>query len=503
MVVSRLPKWKVYLYDLARRVDIFKRINTNDITFGIRPGESWIIRNLLTNFGKGEVLHKQRAFQYHEYVKTVEENQARCSKTEYRIAVKLSQIKKLHLEDLLMELAKLRKFAKEVGLTFNDTKGLSEDELVNKIVNACDPEKKYSEDFVGWYNSLPPELFDEAGEETATSEPETAGSDEMPSQDEMLEAIESAEDEETLRDIVNEYPSIFDVKTFKKLKDVEKLQEAMYETAQNFYSGGGEEAEAEPEKTEEAGEEVSKEDLLEGVQGTDDLDELKAIAKEFPDIFPGTIMRGRISAETLKTKMLECLGAESEPTAETLEAKIDEWSAMEIVDLKKLAKEMGVEFKPLGVKKDDLIEKMAEKWEETQGAGEEEAEVNQSLINKLIQAKDIDSLTKIAADLDIKLGLLEKKNPKKAGEKILAAITEAAPEPEKEKKPVGRPKLSAKKETAEKKTIFMTVAEMVGAKKSEDDIVKAVIPMFKELGKDRLWASSRIKQLIEIAKLEK
>ena len=502
-----IEKWKTYLYSLKRRIRIFQQININKITFKLLPGEIYIIKNLIKRFGKGGVLHKVKAYWYDEYISICEQNQSRISNKEYRIAVKLSGVKKLNLKELYMEVSELKKFGKEVGLKYADMKGMDAEDLIDKIIQEVNStgQESFSDEFVEWWENLDEKFFKKAEKSDKKDEKEP---EEDVDFDELIEVIEDAEDIETLVDVCDAY-DFFSKKT-AKIKDLEEMQEKMLEEIEAAMEKP--EEEKEEEKEEEVTDEV-KEELIEVITESDDVDELKELIGEFP-IFADVSTRGRVKAETLKEKMLKVLGvkeekklADKETTeANTLEELVEEWENTSLPKLKKVAKEMGVKVK-IGQSKEALMELMAEKYEETGGKVEakekEEAGITPTMIQDLVKEKDIDALVGIAKDMDIKLNVLQNKSAKRAGEKILSVLSEEKAKPE-EKKEIkrgrGRPPKAKEEKAVSKASIYETVRQMMKKDESKFKIQKAVLEIAKD--KDKDWAKNVVPVLMEVIELD-
>lgn len=565
----KLPKWKAYLYDLQKRWQIYKRIATRKPVdnFSLKPGDKLIIRKCLLRFGKGGSLRKNRAFFYDDFVNLVEKNQSRVLPKEFKIAVKISNIKKLKLESLFMEISELRKFGKEVGLTHADMKGMDEEDLIAAIIKNVDPKTKYSDEFVEWYDDLPEDTFDEDEEDEKPSkkkdkkkskknEDDDDDDDDKEVEfdpDEVIEAIEDADSIKELHSIVETYPEVFPEKLLKK-KDVESLQETM----KGIVEAVIEDAEEEEKSKKKKGKKVKEEDedekpkkkakkakdededdedegetklsdkdvkkLVKKIEEADDLDELKALVKKH-DVFDEVSTRGgKLKVETLKKNMLAALGIEEEdddedekPKAKKKEKKskkkevslADELEDKSSIELKRMAKELGIKVKDLD--RDEIIEKIIEAMEDNDDDDDKaEVELNPSLVKEMVKNKDLEGLQEAAESLDITLGSLEKRSCKRIGEKLIEALGEDSDSSKKKSKKKKdededdedeKPKKKSK-EKKSAKTPFMIIEEMVLEEEDEADIIKAVSDFFKEKGKDKKWIKERVKQLIEVVKVQ-
>jgi len=557
IIFIKLPKWKAYLYDLQKRWQIYKRIATRKpvANFSLKPGDKLIIKKCLLRFGKGESLRKNRAFLYDDFVNLVEKNQSRVLPKEFRIAVRISNIKKLKLESLFMELSELRKFGKEVGISISDMKQMDEDDLIAAIIKNVDPKTKYSDEFVSWYDDLPEDIFDEDDEDekpkkkdkkkSKVVEKDEDDDDETEfDPDDVLEAIEDADSIKELHSIVETYSDVFPEKLLKK-KDVESLQETMKGIVEEIIENAEDEEEEKPKKKsskikdekpkkkakktdddddDEGETELSEKDikkLVKKIEEAEDLDDLKALVKKH-DVFDEVSTRGgKLKVETLRKNMLAALGIDDEddedekPKKKEKKSKkkevslADELEEKSSIELKRMAKEMGIKIKP-DMDKDDIIEKIVAASEE-EDDDEKEVELNPSLVKEMVKNKDLEGLQEAAETLEIKLGSIEKRSCKRIGEKLIEALGEDSDSSKKKsKKKVDdddddedeKPKKKEKKGKKTEKTPFMIIEEMVLEEESEKDIIKAVTDYFEEKGKDKKWIKERVKQLIEVVKVQ-
>lgn len=506
----KLPIWKAYLYDLKERYRILKRINLRKWVPGfiVKPGDSLIIKHCLIKFGKGGVLSKQRAYIYNEFVKVVEENQSRVLTKEYELAVRLSKIKKLKLENIMSEMAEMKKFAKEVGMGISDYKGLDEEELLRAIIAKVDPKKqKYSKEFVEWYDEIPEEYF-EAPKDKKDKKGKDKEEDEVEfDKDEVADVIENADKIKELYEVIETFPDQFSQKLLK-IKDMEELQEKMTEVLEEMEdekptkkkdkkASKKEDKEEEPELSKK-----EKKEMIDLIQETDDKDDLKGIIKEYPSIFGDIELRGKATLEKLQKKMLIALGVEVEededekPTKKADKKKKskeddleEELNEMGFIELKKYAKKAGVSVPP-GTTKVKTIEMILEAAE---GGDKDEIELNPSIVKELVKEKDLEALQEAAKQMDITLKALEKRSCKAIGEKLIEALSE---KPEKSKKE----KLGGKKK--EKVSVWETVKEMVAEGETTLKIRKAIVPLLEEIGIDEDDAVKKAMVLIEVAKAE-
>lgn len=476
----KIPIWKLYLYDFVERFKYYRRINQGMYSplFKIKASEGNIIKNTLIKFGKGGVVQRENKFQIlMEYLKLVETNYYRVSLVDVKIAHKISPIKKIG-ETIMSELLKIKKFAKEVGLGFSDTKNLDEEGLVAKIVENIDAKGNYSKDFLKWYEKLEenyPSLFDSNGDKAEEVDMDT-----------IVDAIENADDIDELKEVLEIEIFAEAKKKLSKIKELEELQEKMMEVIQ--------ESASDDEK--KKGSDEVPEELVEAINEASEVDELKEICQsdEYKEFFSDISMRGRQKIENLKAKMLSALGIESEtgPSADELEAELNEMSD---VDLKKKAKELDIKAPALMTKKkkEELIAEIIEKCASCAAPEkEEEAEITPSMVKKAVLAKDLDTLHAMCEAIGYKPKILEKKNSKVLGEKILEAISESAPKEKKDKK-----------DKKEKVNIYSAIEALVKEGKKSFAIIKEVTPLFEALGQDdKDFIKEKVKAMIEIAEME-
>jgi hypothetical protein len=512
----KLPKWKAYLYDLKERVRIFKRINLRKWVpgFNVKPGDVMIIKNCLKKFGKGEVVNKRRAFIYKEYVDVVEKNQSRVTQNEFELAVRISRIKKLNLGELIMELSELKTFAKEVGMGISDYKGLDEDELTLAIIRLVDPKKKkYSSEFVAWYEDLDEDLFNEdadakkksKGKKTKAKDEDENDEDNEVEFDakEVIDAIENADKVKELHEIVEAFPNVFSSKLLK-VKDMEELQEKMMEVIEEMDEEKENKGKKEKKTEKKKGlDKAETKEMIKLIQECDDASDLKALIKEYDNIFGDIETRGKATLEKLQKKMLEALGVEVEDDddekpktkakAKKKESDLEEeLNEMGFMDLKKYAKEAGVKVPP-GTNKEKTIAMILEAAEEGDDE-DKEIELNPSIVKTLVKEKDLESLQAAAKEMGIALKALEKRSCKAIGEKLIEALSEKPKASKKEK-------LGGSKKK-EKVSVWETVKEMVEEGISGLKIKKAIAEILVEMGIDEDEAANKAKVLIEIAKAE-
>jgi hypothetical protein len=512
----------------------------------------------LAKYGKGGYVQRHlKVFWMWEFAKTILGRRWRNVATykESEIATRIYfKLKPLKLEQIMSEIKMLKKYAGEVGISEKKIAKMDEEELVRAIVAAVDADKTYSKAFVAWYEDLPEEVFEEAEEEPEEEEPikKKAKKDKEEEDkvkisakklERLLDEISEAEDLDELKNIIEDNDGLF-TKKVTKIKDFDELQEAMVEALEEYEEpepvkeepvikkkAKKEEPEEEEEpvikkkakKEEPEEEEVDIPKLIKKINKAEDLDDLKAIVKENSDSFDGISTRGVQKFENLKAKMLNSLGVEEEEEEKPARKKpstesndLEEIAKLPIPFLKKKAKEMGIKTLP-GWGKDKIMALIEEKMEAGEEIEEEEVpvkkekkdkkkaqkeeveevEIDQSFVNKLVKAKDLDALIDVAKELDVKISILEKKSVKRLGAKLIEFLSEKEEEVEEEAEEA--PKV--KKEKG--KSIYKEIEKMVLDGLSEKKIVKAVTPLFEEKGEDdEDYIAKRVKQLVAIVKFD-
>ena len=496
----KLPVWKVYLYTLAQRWRRYKWINMGMADFGLTNKEKGILHGMQHKYLRKEVLRCVKAVQYFELVKIVLSSKlAIATGEEIEVANKLFLAYQINTGELIMELKQLKAFAKEVGLSEKQIKGLDEDELTLEILKNIDAEKTYSDDFVEWYEDLPETVFDEADaiddddDKPAKGKKGKQEKEEVEEEvdfSELREAIEKATEIDELVELAQDedYEEIFedidtDTKLVKKLKKamlaaIDEYEEALAEEKKKTSKGKKGKVEEKSVKEKKAKEEVPKakgkkakeeepeeedndySELIEAINKADDAESLKEVAdsvkEDNPELFKGISFRS---------------GRGKSPYRE---------------DVKKLKKEM------LDRLESSEAEEAEEEVEETA-----ELDITEEAVNDAVEAEDKETLKEMCAVLNIKLGILEKKSVDKMAEKILAVLPKESKKKGKEEK--------GKKEKAkgidkgeESKSLFQIVEEMVEAEEDESDIVKAVTPILTERGKNKFEIKKLVKQMVAV-----
>jgi hypothetical protein len=174
--------------------------------------------------------------------------------------------------------------------------------------------------------------------------------------------------------------------------------------------------------------------------------------------------------------------------------------------LRKFAKFIGLTI-GIGKKKDEILDLVANKIAETvEGVGEstdqDSVTITAELINDAAKGKDRESLVEMCDQLEIKLNALQKKSVPGMQKKLLAEITigkEATKETTTVKQ---RGKLSAKTPAADAQSVYAIMEQLVVAGKSEDAVVKAVSPIYKEKGKSIIFIKKRVQTMFKIIKTD-
>ena len=384
-----LPKYKSYLYDLMERLRIYKGICKNRITFGLRVGEFWLIKTFLEKWGKGGVLTKSnRAFIYHHFVALAERKQSNLTAAEYAVAIKLSNIKKLHLEELFMELSQMREFAEEVGLSKKDIKGMDEDEIIIEVLVALDPDSSYSKRFIEWYEALPMDYFKKAEKKKKTnvdienSDDKSGKVDYTALRDKIDESSDSLK---KLHKICESNEDVFPAKLLK-IDDEEKLEKKMITTldeleeeskkstdkTQSSKSNNDENSNKEKENKMSKLDAAIVKKIVKKITAAEDIADLKDIVESFEDIFEDITLKKSSDFDEKKAEILAVIGIKGEKEEESngdidpkiqkkLAKKIED--AEEISELKEIAEDSDFEkiFEDVSLKKkDDVDEKKEE-----------------------------------------------------------------------------------------------------------------------------------------------
>jgi hypothetical protein len=479
------------------------------------------------------VMRKPKAFRYQSLLQNVLiDNVTAATKEEIELAYKFLTVNNLKLEELIMEMKDLKKFAKEVGIKDADAKKMDEETIVREIITRVEPQNEYSKELVAFYNDLPDDYFDKA-EATGGATKAESGNGEY-SIDDVIEVINEYSKVAELKEILADEdvgPMFegFDPSTYKLAP---KLKKAMIEHLQNPPSANGNGDNAE---------------VIEAILELETEEDLVSAFEELQESHFSEIDVESIEDESqLKAAMLEVLGYEEEtkdpePKKKSLlglkkgkgKAKItpktttdDEFNwydpegdieeiyaeveKLGLPKLKKFAKQkLGVGTK-VGLKKDEILEMVANKLQEIFEGGaapsteEEEVELTIEMVSDAVKAKDKETLAAMCEQMGIKLNALQKKSIGGMQTKLEEAITGSDKEPESKKTPTQKKlQLGAKKDKpSESKSVYQLMEEMVLNGKAEDAIVKAVSPFYKEKGKSILFIKKRVKTMIPIIKLD-
>jgi len=526
------PKWKHYLYDLSYRIRALKKYTYSGNYYPIiGVGDIQVVILGLNKYGKGGYFQRHlKVFYMWEFAKTILSRRWRNIATyrESEVATKIYlKLKSIKLEIIMSEIKLVKKFAEEVGISEKKIAKMDEDELIRAVVAAVDADKTYSKNFVAWYEDLPEEVFEEEVIEEEKEETPKAKKDKKLEEEKvkvsakklerLLDTISEAEEMSELKEILEDNEDLFPKKVFK-IKEFETLQEAMVEILEEYEEKPIEEEEPvikKKAKKEEPEEEVDNSKLIKKINKAEDVDDLKEIFKESTESFEGISTRGIQKFENLKAKMLKCLSDEDEevpvkekPSTETND--LEELAKLPAPFLKKKAKEMGIKTLP-GYSKEKIMGLIAEKLgieieekeepvkvkinkKEIQKEEVEVVEIDQTFVNQLVRAKDIEALIDVAKELGVKISILEKKSVKRLGAKLIEFLSEKEEEVEEE-----APK--AKKEKG--KSIYKEIEKMVLDGISFKKIVKEVTPLFESKGEDdEEYIEKRVKQLVAIIKFD-
>jgi len=525
------PKWKHYLYDLSYRIRVLKKYTYSGCYHSIiGVGDIQVVILGLNKYGKGGYFQRHlKVFYMWEFAKTILSRRWRNIATyrESEVATKIYlKLKSIKLEIIMSEIKLVKKFAEEVGISEKKIAKMDEDELIRAVVAAVDADKTYSKNFVAWYEDLPEEVFEEEAIEEEKEETPKAKKDKKLEEEKvkvsakklerLLDTISEAEEMSELKEILEDNEDLFPKKVFK-IKEFETLQEAMVEILEEYEEKPIEEEPVikKKAKKEEPEEEVDNSKLIKKINKAEDVGDLKEIFKENTESFEGISTRGIQKFENLKAKMLKCLSLEDEevPVKEKFSTEtndLEELAKLPAPFLKKKAKEMGIKTLP-GYSKEKIMGLIAEKLgieieekeepvkvkvskKEIQKEEVEVVEIDQTFVNQLVRAKDIEALIDVAKELGVKISILEKKSVKRLGAKLIEFLSEKEEEVEEE-----APK--AKKEKG--KSIYKEIEKMVLDGISFKKIVKEVTPLFESKGEDdEEYIEKRVKQLIAIIKFD-
>ena len=545
LVYVKLPKWKSYLYSLLQRIKLYKAINSNRYRWNLNRAEILLLRQMQSKYISKGVMRKPKAYRYESLLQSVLiDNVTVATKDEIELAQKFLIINKIKLEELVMEMKDLKKFAKEVGIKDAEVKKMDEDTLVREVITRVEPQNEYSKELVAFYNDLPDEFFDKA-EATGGAEAEAETNSET----------EGAYSIDDVIEVINEYTKVIELKEILADDDVgvmfegfdpapyklaPKLKKAMIEflkspPAEESNDGDNEEAiglilEMESEEDlvaafEELQESHFSEVDAEAIEDTDQLKDamLNALGYVKPDPEPEPEKKSLLGLMKKKKENAEQPTGKAKLTAKADDDQYDwfdpngdmEEMYAKVEEIKQIAKLKGFAKQKLeisckvGMKKDEVLEAIANRMQEIAEGGvttsteSDNTELTPELIAAAVKAKDKEALASICDQLGIKLNALQKKSIPGMEKKLQEQMAEAKPKTE-SKPQQTKLKLGTKKEEtpSEEKSVYQLMEELVLGGKAEDAVTKAVSPYYKEKGKSILFIKKRVKTMISIIKID-
>lgn len=437
-----------------------------------------------------------------------------------------------------MEIKKLKEFAKEVGIKPLEAAKMDEETLIKEIIVKVSNDNSYSEEFVAWYDNVPDKYFDEV-------ETTDIGGEVQSRLEELIEIINATTKIDELKEIALDDDFIDELFADLKVdeyKTGKALKAAMLECIENADDNLNQSDDNEID-------EDTKTEMIEVLLSiTTEEEMVEFISDETVEIFFADKLNigDEIDVEDIKQQMLNVLEYEEpvsapEPVKEekpiSLKDKLkkktevkddtvidydpDNFDPDEVYNkvielgfpqLRKFAKQIGV-VAPPGVKKDEILELVADKLgsdtdkQVEQAEEKTEVKVTKSMVKDAIDNDDKETLLAMCEGFNIELSALQKKSSKLMGIKLLAVVPNDdvktnKPEPKKEK-PMVKPepvKEEEKMTIGESKSIYQLMEEMVLNEATEEDIIKEVTPIYKEKGKTILFVKKRVKQMIEIIK---
>lgn len=529
---------------------MYVAINSNKYRWGFKRHEIYLLRRMCFKYLEKGGQKFLKADRYDRLIDQVlGPRMVIADKEEIELAHKLLIIKKINIRRLFMELKELKEFGKEVGLKLAQMNKMSEEDLVLEIIRNVEPKVQYSKEMVAWYNELPDELFDQAEAETTSS----TKTEEKQSNDAAGEI--STED---VIDVIETYTKKADMLELLEDNDVAPLFQgfdpASYKLPTQLKKAMVEFLKAEPEPEPEPETEVADDQLAEIVELINECeneDQLVEVYSEYQNVFEDMDVPDDVDEETLQSMMLDHVkskatpekeekkpmslkeriaakkAAEKETKAETKDKdkdnQFDWWTPgtdgfdandafakveeMKMIELRQFAKHIGLTI-PVGKKKDEILDLVANQIAEvTEGVSESteagEVEITAELINDCAKAKDRDSLIEMCDQLGIKLNALQKKSVPGMKKKLLAAIETEAKEEVAEKGTVKARGSKAKKSPATaEQSVYGIMEQLILDGKSEDAVVKAVSPIYKDKGKSIIFIKKRVHTMIEIIKTD-
>jgi hypothetical protein len=538
------------LYSLMERIRLFRAINTLTYNFGFSKEQMQLLRRMFKKYtqkGGSRLLgYKElRAIHYNELIDSVNRQMVIATQEELEVVNRLNVVKLLNVEDLMkFEIAQLKTLAKEVGINALAAAKMKPEELAKEIIKAVDPKKGYSTEFVKWYDAIPDDFLNTID---ASGGGEAAGDN-----SELIEAINSCTKMGELKEILadKEIGAAFAKFDASKYKLAGPCKKAMIEFLESNQAESGEAAGS--DNTE----------IATAIMAATTDDELVAIVEANNELFtefnPGDVtkldeMKQLIVAhlgveleaapkkESLKDRMKKKKEAEAAVTSGAEAMAIDfnpnpgefdpekvyeQADGLGIGQLKKfysqLSKITNAEMasnKP-GITKEALMEGIANALTDlaengpkagtcecpAEGAGE--IEVTRKLVEDAAKAEDKETLVAMCEKVGIALNALEKRNAARMKDKLIEKLPEDKASPGKSKLALLKSKGAAAEpaseiaETSKLVEIFTIVEKMVLEESEEKDIIAAVTPLYKEMGKSALAIRGRVKVLIEVVQVD-
>jgi hypothetical protein len=310
-MIAVLPLWKGYLYSLAERIRIYRLINSNQWRFGFSRTDVLLLRRSITKYVTKGGQRKPRAHIYNELIDSINEAMGIATQAELELAMRLNVVKLLNVEELIMEMKDLKKFAAEVGLTAADMAGLDDMHLAKAVCDAINPEKGYSAEFIAWYDSVPDGAFDNMDGVKGGGAPVSAAAIDAESIDNLITHInglsKAAEFKELLAD--GDVGKIFEGLDCSKFKLAPQYKKAMIEHLEALKAAPP--AEAAPAAAEPG---ISNEDLAKAISKCETVDELIAIVEANQAPFEGLEITDT-ELEPIKATLVKHLGVDLTPKA--------------------------------------------------------------------------------------------------------------------------------------------------------------------------------------------
>jgi hypothetical protein len=557
-----LPLWKGYLYSLMDRIRIYRQINFNQWRFGLSQEQVALLWAMESKYLTKGGRNRPKAHVYDALINAVQRQMGIATPDELEVAMRLNVVKLINVEDLIMELKNLKKFAAEVGLTAKDMAGKSDIELAKLIVESIDAEKEYSADFIAWYDSIPDGAFDQMDGIKESGAATSAAAIDAEAIDALIAHINGLSKAQEFKEVIadEEMGPIFADLDCSKFKLAPQFKKAMIEHLESL------KAEAASEPAAETSMDVDATAIAKSIQAAKSVEDVIKIVEINESLFEGCELASEELAD-VKAALIGHLGVDltppSKPTsalaalknkakgkaetpaaAPTVELAIpfdptnfdpneiyEAAGKLQIGVLRKFYRQV-LDMAPIevasepGMKKDIMLDAIATALVAIQEQGpkvtaaptaepaaepaaqECEMQVNSDLIKKAVGANDKDALVAMCDAMGIKLNALQKRSipqmEKLLNEKVPAAAPAAA---------AGKAKLKlgAKKEEAAAEPVsesyltkaFAVIEDMTVKKADEAAILEAVLPIYTAAGKgNKLIIKSRVKQLMEIVAIE-